>query len=384
MCCCRIQQAYVERLHLRVLQIDAAGCPIRTLPSPSAHCSSSPILGFAGLLAIGRTDGNLRLVAQNSDPDPAICCCNTTTSSIPRQPGPTQQDYVVAMGELDQAAGTGELAGARTGRCWHRPTVSNLEEGDAKLTIWYSGPLSIRNQRGRFEFIPSNLQRFTAFPGGPGQDLRQTSHRPTTSATCNSRSTGSSGRSSRRSGSDRTRVLANVSDIAYMPVQLRDGDGQAPEDRHRRPRRSPLPGSPLSEFENGTKLLPPATRYAIAVTMPETGDLILDMPPRGGGASTMSAPGVLYTNDGTDNPPATLGSVSVLPSAVSYYDGFFVFPTQVLRGHDLRRPGQDDGVQRGTTARCLHGVREHLGREARLRARPRHFRRLPQRPRQQV
>ena len=31
-----------------------------------------------------------------------------------------------------------------------------------------------------------------------------------------------------------------------------------------------------------------------------------------------------------ENPPATLGSLSVLPSAVSYYDGFFVSPTQIL------------------------------------------------------
>ncbi len=64
--------------------------------------------------------------------------------------------------------------------------------------------------------------------------------------------------------------------------------------------------------------------------MPATGDLVLEMPPRGGGAKTISAPGILYTNDGTDNPPAVLGSLSVLPSAISYVDGFFVFPTQVL------------------------------------------------------
>ena len=64
--------------------------------------------------------------------------------------------------------------------------------------------------------------------------------------------------------------------------------------------------------------------------MPATGELIIEMPPRGGGAVTMSAPGVLYENDGTDNPPATLGSLSILPSAISYYDGFFVSPTQVL------------------------------------------------------
>ena len=64
--------------------------------------------------------------------------------------------------------------------------------------------------------------------------------------------------------------------------------------------------------------------------MPATGELVLEMPPRGGGARTISAPGILYTNNGTDNPPATLGNLSVLPSAVSYADGFFVFPTQVL------------------------------------------------------
>ncbi|MGD0532965.1 MAG: hypothetical protein ABSA62_12040, partial [Methyloceanibacter sp.] len=38
--------------------------------------------------------------------------------------------------------------------------------------------------------------------------------------------------------------------------------------------------------DGGTRLLiPPATRYAIAVTMPASGDLILEMPPRGGGAT---------------------------------------------------------------------------------------------------
>jgi len=54
------------------------------------------------------------------------------------------------------------------------------------------------------------------------------------------------------------------------------------------------------------------------------------MPERGGGAKTITAPGVLYTNNGTENPPAVLGTLSVLPSAVSYADGFFIFPTQVL------------------------------------------------------
>jgi hypothetical protein len=64
--------------------------------------------------------------------------------------------------------------------------------------------------------------------------------------------------------------------------------------------------------------------------MPAKGDLILEIPERGGGARTYTMPGVVYTNDGTENPPAVLGSLSVLPSAISYADGFFVFPTQML------------------------------------------------------
>jgi hypothetical protein len=64
--------------------------------------------------------------------------------------------------------------------------------------------------------------------------------------------------------------------------------------------------------------------------MPDKGDLVLEMPERGGGAKTITSPGVLYTSNGTENPPAVLGSLSILPSAVSYADGFFVFPTQVL------------------------------------------------------
>src|SRR5262249_42385397 len=50
----------------------------------------------------------------------------------------------------------------------------------------------------------------------------------------------------------------------------------------------------------------------------------------GGGSKAMRDSGVRHTNNGADNPPAVLGSLSVLPSAVSYADGFFVFPTQVL------------------------------------------------------
>src|SRR5262249_3432864 len=85
------------------------------------------------------------------------------------------------------------------------------------------------------------------------------------------------------------------------------------------------------------------------------GDLILEMPPRGGDARTMSAPGILYTNDGSDNPPATLGYLSVPPSAISYHDGFFIFPTQVLA-----RATTDGG--QGVTTKFTQGPK--LGAES--------------------
>jgi hypothetical protein len=63
------------------------------------------------------------------------------------------------------------------------------------------------------------------------------------------------------------------------------------------------------------------------VTVPADGNLVLEMPARGGGAKTISAPGSLYTNNART---AVLGSLSALPPAISYADGFFVFPTRVL------------------------------------------------------
>jgi len=127
-------------------------------------------------------------------------------------------------------------------------------------------------------------------------------------------------------------VLANVSDFAYMNVQLTE----TATGYHPKIAIVGLDGNPFSAVqypvtEDGTRLLiPPASRAAIAITMPKEGDLVLELPPRGGGAKTINAPGVLYTNNGTENPPAVLGTLTVEPSAVSYVDGFFAFPTQML------------------------------------------------------
>jgi FtsP/CotA-like multicopper oxidase with cupredoxin domain len=289
--------------------------------------------GMVGLLAIGRTDGNIPVV---------------TEKNIPIRNMLLQYNFVFdragASAKLNnytwpQWVGTikppepGELA-----KGTYRPLLAPVnflesKKGTEFFTIWYSGPLSIRNERGRFELMPSNLQRFTAFPDGPGKDVPADPDLPDYKRDLQFTVNGQFQPVVKsKAGQTEIWVLANVSDIAYTPVQLTE----TATGNHQKIAIVGQDGVPYPEvhypvFENGTKLLiPPATRYAIAVTMPAEGDLILEMPPRGGGASTISAPGVLYTNDGTENPPATLGSLSVLPSAVSYYDGFFVSPTQVL------------------------------------------------------
>ena len=160
-------------------------------------------------------------------------------------------------------------------------------------------------------------------------------------------------------------MLANVSDFAYMNVQLTEtATGRHPPIAIVGQDGNPYPAVHYPPTDDGTRLLiPPASRFAIAVTIPAEGELVLEMPPRGGGAKTITAPGVLYTNNGTDNPPAVLGSLSVQPSAVSYVDGFFVFPTQVLaRAVPSQGPGADDGLCRRAAARRLHLLRRALRR----------------------
>ena len=78
--------------------------------------------------------------------------------------------------------------------------------------------------------------------------------------------------------------------------------------------------------------------------MPHEGDLVLEFPPDPN-AKPLVNPGVLYTNNGTKNTPAVLGTLTVDPKYISYADGFFVFPTQTLI-----RATQDTSGEGQTTA----------------------------------
>jgi FtsP/CotA-like multicopper oxidase with cupredoxin domain len=289
--------------------------------------------GLAGLLAIGRTDGNLPLVTANRIPIRNMLLQYNQVfdrkGGLDQLNNPNWPQYVSTI----TPPAEGELANG-TYRPLLAPVNFNRSKPGAQyFTVWYAGPLSIRNQRGLFQFIPSNLQRFTAGPGQKAGDVPADpslpDHLRDVQFTVNGlfqpviKS---------KAGQTEIWVLANISDFAYMNVQLTEtATGEHPRIAIVGQDGNPFPAVHYPVTDNGTRLLiPPATRYAIAVTVPAKGELVLEMPPRGGGAKTISAPGIVYTNNGTANPPAALGALSVLPSAISYADGFFVFPTQVL------------------------------------------------------
>jgi FtsP/CotA-like multicopper oxidase with cupredoxin domain len=288
--------------------------------------------GLAGLLAIGRTDGNIPLVTQHD---------------IPIRNMALQYNAV-----FDRAGGSAQLVNPNWPqwvstkqppeadelvRGTYRPLLAPVnfaqsKKGTRYATVWFAGPLSIDNFRGRFEFIPSNLQRFGAMPGG-GSDVEADPALPDEKRDVQFTVNGLFQPVIKsKAGQTEIWVLANVSDLAYMSVQLTESaTGRHPKIAIVGQDGNPSPAVHHPVFENGTRLvIPPATRYAIAVTMPDSGDLVLEMPPMGGGARTLSSPGILYENDGSENPPARLGTLSVPPSAISYFDGFFAFPTQVL------------------------------------------------------
>ena len=319
-------------------------CHLHGLTAPQTYA------GLAGLLAVGRTDGYLPLV---------------TEKKIPIRNMALQYNYV-----FDRAGGSadlnnvmwsmwvssqvppkeGELANGTYRPSFAPVNFNQSKPGTKYATIWYAGPLSIRNHRGQLSLIPSNLQSFTAADQKAGGDVPEDpsvpDHLRDVQFTVNGQFQPVI---KSKAGQTEIWALANISDFAYMNLQLTE----TATGRHPKIAIVGQDGNPYSSVHypltaDGTKLLiPPASRFAIAVTIPAEGELVLEMPEIGKSApngqfdpsKTISSPGVLYTNNGTENPPAVLGTLSVKPNHLSYFDGFFVFPTQVLARARATEPG---------------------------------------------
>jgi FtsP/CotA-like multicopper oxidase with cupredoxin domain len=300
---------------------------LHTLTTPQTY------MGLAGLLEIGRTDGNIPVVSQRKIPVRNMIL--QYNAVFDRKDGLSQlnnvnwQQYVSTL-----APPTGTQLPDGT----YRPQLTPVNFADSKAgtrfaTVWYAGPLSISNYRGMFQFVPSNLQTFNPASGNAADDLPADPNLPDAQRDIQYTVNGQFQPTvSSKAGQTEIWVLENISDMAYMNVELTEtANGRHPKIEVVGEDGNPYPAVHQPPTEGGTELLiPPASRFAIAVTMPKSGDLILSMPPMGRGTKTKTAPGVMYTNNGTDHPPAVLGNISVLPSAMSYNDGFFVFPSQQL------------------------------------------------------
>ncbi len=288
--------------------------------------------GLAGMLAIGRPDGGLPAVTQHALPVRTMALQYNYV--FDRAGGQTTLNNGFWPADVSTLKPASKQALA-DGSYEPKLTPINFQEttpGTQYFTAWWTGPLSINNNRGIFQYMPSNLQRFTsddgkkvvaANPNLPDaqRDLQYTVNgqfQPVISTP---------------PGQTEIWVLGNFSEAAYMRVGVMEtATGQLTRLAVVAQDGNPYTQVQTPATDGGTTvLIPPGSRYALAVTMPKVGGLALTLPPLSPGPSAMMRnPGILYTNNGTARSPAVTGTIQVDPSVVSYTDGFFDYPTQTL------------------------------------------------------
>ena len=127
-------------------------------------------------------------------------------------------------------------------------------------------------------------------------------------------------------------VVANISDIAYMPVRLTE----TATGNHPKISIVGQDGNPYTQVQRPVDGDGTYARHPAGVALRDRGDDAEAGRPRRWRCRRIQAPrastnpGVLYTNNGTKNSPAVLGTVTIDPKYISYADGFFTFPTQTL------------------------------------------------------
>ena len=290
--------------------------------------SQQTYFGLAGLLEIGRPDGNLPLVTQNEIPvrDMAIQYNfvfdrNGKGHQLNNETWP--QFVSTLKGPEGDQLGDGSYTPSLA-----PVNFADTTEGAQYITPWYTGPLSPHNNRGQTQFMPSNLIAFSS----PTKNVAENPALPENQRDLQFTVNGQFQPELKlKPGQTEIWAVANISDIAYMTIRLTEtATGNHPKISIVGQDGNPYTQVGKPVYGDGTTLdIPPGSRYAIAVTMPKEGDLVLEFPPDPR-AKPVTGPGVLYTNNGTKNPPAVLGTLNVDPKYISFADGFFVFPTQTL------------------------------------------------------
>ena len=184
--------------------------------------------GLAGLLAIGRTDGNIPLVTEKQIPVRNMLLQYNYVfdreGGLAQLNNPNWAQYVSTLKGPE-----GDALAKGTYRPLLVPTnFLNSKKGTQYATIWYTGiadwnvgPGSIPDSRGQFHFIPSNLQRFTAKPGGPGQDVPADPSLPDYKRDVQFTINGQFQPVIKsKAGQTEIWVLSNISDMVYINAQL--------------------------------------------------------------------------------------------------------------------------------------------------------------------
>jgi FtsP/CotA-like multicopper oxidase with cupredoxin domain len=303
--------------------------------------------GLAGLLEIGRPDGNLPLVTQNKIPvrDMAIQY-NFVFDRNGKGHQLNNYSWPQFVSTLKPPEGN-QLADGTYQPSLAPVNIADTTQGARYVTPWWSGPLSPKNNRGQTQFMPSNLIAFDS----PSQTIAENPALPENQRDVQYTVNGQFQPELKiKPGQTEIWAVANISDISYMTLRLTEtATGNHPKFAIVGQDGNPYTQVGRPVYGDGTTLdIPPGSRYAIAVTMPKQGDLVLEFPPNPK-ATEVTDPAVLYTNNGTEHSPAVLGKLSVDPKYVSYADGFFVFPTQTLihATPDTSGQGQTTAFEQG-------------------------------------
>lgn len=291
--------------------------------------------GLAGILAIGRLDGNVPLVTEHDLPIRNMVLQYNYV--FDRKGGgailnnPARPQYInTSKPPVGDALSDGTYEPKLTPFNFRKAQV-----GEQYVTSWFAGPdqRSSANTRGRMKWVPQNLLSFLNTDGETVVAVNDSvpDHQRDVQFTVNGQFQPVL---HSKPGQTEIWVLSNISDAAYMLVAVEaidTGDyidiALIGED-----------GNPYPEVQTLQRVvIPPAARVAFAVTMPASGGLQLVLPPWEL-VPSMETDGILYTSNGADPPSAVLGTVRLSTSHLSFFDGFFATPTQVLL-RALPRPG---------------------------------------------
>ncbi len=253
--------------------------------------------GLAGLLAIGRTDGNIPWSPRTQIPIRNMAAAIQLRLRPGGRAGAAQQPQLgrntssTSSRAERRRAGEGHLPSAADADQFHR-----VEEGSAVLHRLVCGTADW-NRAGQSQprAVPFHSEQFAALhrQAGGGKDVPADPALPEYKRDMQFTVNGPVPAGDQEQG----RADRDLGALQCQRHRLHATSSLRKRQRAITPRSPssartgiPYPKVHYPVYGDGTRLvIPPATRYAIAVTMPDEGDLILEMPPRGGDTRTMSA-----------------------------------------------------------------------------------------------